>query len=318
MKYRKLGSIGEVSALTLGGGGIGQVWGQTDRAEAVETVKAAVDGGITFLDVAPTYGDGEAERVVGQTFEGKLPTGVRISTKCAVLNPRPNEVASKIDQSLSDSLARLRIDYVDLFLLHNQIIADGDVAKYRGTTQSLFVDIVKPVFQKMVHDGKIGAWGVTGIGVPAQLLQMLKEDPPPDVIQIVANLLDSPGGLKRFNEPAEPRSMMISAQDRGIGVMGIRAVQAGALTDHFDREVAADSPDYLDYERAASFRAFAKENGVSAAFLAHRYSLSIEEVSTVVLGVKNRYELQECLMAEEMGPLGADQISEIDRLVGRD
>ena len=318
MKYRKLGSIGEVSALTLGGGGIGQVWGQTDRAEAVETVKAAVDGGITFLDVAPTYGDGEAERVVGQTFEGKLPTGVRISTKCAVLNPRPNEVASKIDQSLSDSFARLRIDYVDLFLLHNQIISDGDVAKYRGTTQSLFVDIVKPIFQKMVQDGKIGAWGVTGIGVPAQLLQTLKEDPPPDVIQIVANLLDSPGGLKRFNEPAEPRSMMRSAQDRGIGVMGIRAVQAGALTDHFDREVAADSSDYLDYVRAASFRAFAKGNGVSAAFLAHRYSLSIEEVSTVVLGVKNRDELKECFLAEETGPLDADQISEIDRLVGRD
>ena len=63
MKYRKLGSIGEVSALTLGGGGIGQIWGQTDRAEAVETVKAAVDGGITFLDVAPTYGDGEAENL---------------------------------------------------------------------------------------------------------------------------------------------------------------------------------------------------------------------------------------------------------------
>lgn len=317
MKYRKLGPIGDVSTLTLGGGGIGQIWGQTDRVEAVDTVKAAVDGGITFLDVAPTYGDGEAERVIGQAFDGKLPAGVRISTKCAVLNPRPDEVASKVDKSLSDSFARLRIDYVDLFLLHNQIIADGDAAKYRGTTHSLFVDTVRPIFEQMVQDGRIGAWGLTGIGVPTQLLQTLKDDPAPSVIQVVANLLDSPGGLKRFDEPAEPRTIMSLAQDRGIGVMGIRAVQAGALTDHFDREIPVGSPDYLDYERAASFRAFAKENGISSAFLAHRYSLSISEVATVVLGVKNRYELSECLMAEETGPLDSDLIAEVDRLVGR-
>jgi aryl-alcohol dehydrogenase-like predicted oxidoreductase len=317
MKYRTLGSIGEVSALTLGGGGIGQVWGQTDRGEAVETVKAAVDGGITFLDVAPTYGDGEAETVVGQTFNGKLPTDVRISTKCAVLNPRSDEVASRIETSLFDSFARLRIDYVDLFLLHNQIISDDDVQNYRGTTHSLFVDIVRPIFEQMVQDGKIGAWGLTGIGVPAQLLQTINEDPPPAAIQVIANLLDSPGGLRRFNEPAEPRSMMGLAQDRGIGVMGIRAVQAGALTDHFDREIASDSPDYLDYERAASFRTYAQENGATSAFLAHRYSLSIDGVSTVVLGVKNRQELSECLRAEERGPLDPDEIAEVDRLVGR-
>ena len=317
MKYRKLGSIGEVSALTLGGGGIGQIWGQTDRAEAVETVKAAVDGGITFLDVAPTYGDGEAERVIGQAFDGKLPAGVRMSTKCAVLNVQPDEVAPRIDNSLSDSFDRLRVDYVDLFLLHNQIISDGDVARYRGTTHSLFVDTVRPIFEKMVQDGRIGAWGLTGIGVPTQLLQVLEEDPAPSVIQVVANLLDSPGGLKRFDEPAEPRRIMRSAQDRGIGVMGIRAVQAGALTDQFDRDIPIESPDYADYERAASFRAFAKKNGVSSAFLAHRYALSINEVSTVVLGVKNRNELSECLMAEETAPLDPDLIAEVDRLVGR-
>ena len=55
-----------VSALTLGGGGISGAWGGTDRAEAVATVHAALDAGITMLDVAPTYGaDHEAERVAG-------------------------------------------------------------------------------------------------------------------------------------------------------------------------------------------------------------------------------------------------------------
>ncbi|HEY6692950.1 MAG TPA: aldo/keto reductase [Solirubrobacteraceae bacterium] len=43
-----------MSALTLGGGGVGNVWGPVDRAEAVATVRAAVDAGSTMIDVAPT------------------------------------------------------------------------------------------------------------------------------------------------------------------------------------------------------------------------------------------------------------------------
>ena len=45
--------FGEISALTLGGGGLGQVWGETTREEAVATVRLALDNGISHLDVAP-------------------------------------------------------------------------------------------------------------------------------------------------------------------------------------------------------------------------------------------------------------------------
>ena len=61
MELRKFGSLCDVSALTLGGGGIGQVWGPTSREEAIATVREAVDSGITFLDVAPSYDNVEAE-----------------------------------------------------------------------------------------------------------------------------------------------------------------------------------------------------------------------------------------------------------------
>jgi aryl-alcohol dehydrogenase-like predicted oxidoreductase len=50
------------------------------------------------------------------------------------------------------------------------------------------------------------------------------------------------------------------------------------------------------------FRALAREVGESAAALAHRYALSIPGVATVILGVKNRAELRECLVAAERGP----------------
>jgi aryl-alcohol dehydrogenase-like predicted oxidoreductase len=53
METRHLGRAWPVSALTLGGGGIGQLWGSTSREEAVATVREAVDAGITMLDMAP-------------------------------------------------------------------------------------------------------------------------------------------------------------------------------------------------------------------------------------------------------------------------
>jgi len=62
MQTRNFGRLGTVSALTLGGGGIGGVFGTTQHTEAVETVRMAIDSGITMIDVAPSYGtDHEAE-----------------------------------------------------------------------------------------------------------------------------------------------------------------------------------------------------------------------------------------------------------------
>ena len=101
METRNLGPLGPVSALTLGGGGLGQVWGTTSRDEAVATVRRAVDAGITLLDVAPMYGRGEAEAVVGAAFAGRLPDGVRVGTKVMLGDPGAGEVAARIEKSLT-------------------------------------------------------------------------------------------------------------------------------------------------------------------------------------------------------------------------
>jgi aryl-alcohol dehydrogenase-like predicted oxidoreductase len=55
MRMRTLGRLWPVSTLTLGGGGIGNVWGPTSRDEAVSTVREAVERGITLLDVAALW-----------------------------------------------------------------------------------------------------------------------------------------------------------------------------------------------------------------------------------------------------------------------
>jgi aryl-alcohol dehydrogenase-like predicted oxidoreductase len=66
MRQNSFGKLWPVSALTLGGGGIGMVWGETTFDECVATVRAAIAAGINLIDLAPSYGDGKAEQVVGE------------------------------------------------------------------------------------------------------------------------------------------------------------------------------------------------------------------------------------------------------------
>jgi aryl-alcohol dehydrogenase-like predicted oxidoreductase len=307
-----------VSALTLGGGGIGQVWGPTDRQEAVATVEAAVAAGITLLDVAPGYGTREApreaERVIGATFGGNLPAGVRVVTKVGVADSTPAEIRQTVRSSLEESLRLMQLDRVDLFL-HHSYLRPARLAEARNTLSlALYREVLRPELEALRAEGLIGAWGLTATGHPEAVASAIADEPPPQVVQVVTNLLDSPGGLWSFGAEERPdnagtRSRAAAA---GVGVMAIRAVQAGALTDGLDRELPADHPDRLDFEHAAGFRALAAQRGESAAFLAHRYALSVEHVDTVVLGVKNRRELAECVAAEAAGVLSTEKVREVE------
>jgi aryl-alcohol dehydrogenase-like predicted oxidoreductase len=189
-------------------------------------------------------------------------------------------------------------------------------AASRMTLYDTFVAEVRPAFEKLAGEGLIGAWGLTGIGHPDTIVRLLGERPAPAAVQCIANLLDSPGALKFFDGPAKPRAVMAAARTNGVGVLGIRAVQAGALTSALDRTLPANHPEMRDYARAAGFRRLAAELGMTPALLAHRYALSLP-VDTVVLGVKNRSELAECVAAAEAGPLPADLMARVDRSVDR-
>ena len=63
MEQREFKPFGTVSALSLGGGGIGNVWGETTRLESISAVNLAIESGVNHLDIAPMYGKGEAEKV---------------------------------------------------------------------------------------------------------------------------------------------------------------------------------------------------------------------------------------------------------------
>ncbi|MDR3530248.1 MAG: aldo/keto reductase [Rhodopila sp.] len=321
MNLHKFGSLFPVSTLTLGGGGLGMLWGQTTFEECVATVHAAVAAGINLLDLAPRYGDGKAERVVGEAFGGRLPEGVYLTSKCNLGNPPPDRVYRVLRQSIETSLRLLQRDRLDIFFLHSNLVPDGhpmwnapDVS--RLTPLPLFRSHVRPAFEKLKAEGLIGAWGLTGIGHPDAIIEVLAEDPKPGAVQCIANLLDSPGGLKFYEGPSKPREIMAAARANGVGVMGIRAVQAGALTAAIDRDLPADHPEMRDYALAAGFRALCAEIGEDPAIVAHRYALGLP-IDTLVLGVKNRAELAGCVAAATAGPLPADLVARIDASVMR-
>ena len=320
MQQRHFGRLRPVSTLTLGGGGLGMLWGPTTFDECVATVHAAVAAGITLLDLAPRYGDGKAEEVVGEAFGGTLPAGVRVTSKCNLGNPPPREIEAILRRSIEGSLRRLRLSKLDLFFLHSNVVPDeaytagwGD-AGARMTPYPVFVAQVRPVFETLVAEGLIGAWGLTGIGHPDTIIRLLGERPAPAAVQCIANLLDSPGALQFFHGRAKPRTIMAAAHANRVGVMGIRAVQAGALTAAIDRPLPDDHPEVRDYARAVGFRLLCAELGENPAVLAHRYALSLD-VDTLVLGVKNRAELAECVAAAEAGPLPAATMARIDASV---
>ncbi len=322
MRQHQFGRLWPVSALTLGGGGLGMLWGETTFEECVATVHAAIEAGINLFDLAPRYGDGKAEEVVGAAFGGKLPAGVRVTSKCSLGEPLPAEIEPLLRRSIEGSLARLRLSRLDLFFLHSNVVPDSDHrsrwpdAAARMTLYATFVAHVRPVFERLVAEGLIGAWGLTGIGHPDTIIRLIGETPAPAAVQCIANLLNSPGGLKFFDGPAKPRAVIAAGRANGVGIMGIRAVQAGALTSAIDRPLPVDHPEMRDYARAEGFRRLAAELGASPAALAHRYALALG-VDTLVLGVKNRAELAECVAAAEAGLLPADLIARVDQSVDR-
>ncbi len=170
MDERIFKPYGSVSALTLGGGGLGQVWGETTREEAIATVNLAIEKGINQLDVAPMYGNGEAEQVVGEVFKGRELDGVKITTKCRLGTLPDNEVYDHLNSSLIRSLGNLNMDRVDLFLLHTQLREDdfqllilNDHREKVTTSLSCYFNAAIPAFEKLKAEGKIGNWGIGGL-----------------------------------------------------------------------------------------------------------------------------------------------------------
>ncbi|HZV66964.1 MAG TPA: aldo/keto reductase, partial [Telluria sp.] len=111
-----------VSRIGLGTWAIGGwMWGGSDEARSIDTIRGAVESGINLIDTAPVYGFGHSEEIVGKALVG-IRDQVVIATKVALEWPnekvRRNASAARIRKEIEDSLRRLRTDRIDLYQVH--------------------------------------------------------------------------------------------------------------------------------------------------------------------------------------------------------
>jgi aryl-alcohol dehydrogenase-like predicted oxidoreductase len=101
----------------------GWMWGGTDEAQSIATIRSAIERGVTLIDTAPVYGFGRSEEIVGKALaENSLRDKVTIATKVGLAwkdgaiyrDSRP----ARIRQEIEDSLRRLRTDAIDLYQVH--------------------------------------------------------------------------------------------------------------------------------------------------------------------------------------------------------
>src|SRR6266496_3763225 len=121
MQMRTLGGTGiKVTPYCLGAMMFG-AWGNTDHADSVRIIHAALDGGINFIDTADVYSAGESEQIVGQALQGRRDQVVLATKVHASMGSDPNMAGNSrrwIAREVEASLRRLRTDYIDLYQIH--------------------------------------------------------------------------------------------------------------------------------------------------------------------------------------------------------
>ena len=161
MKTRALGKGGlQVSAVGLGCMGFTQSYPPyPDRKDAIETIRKAVDLGVTFFDTAEVYSYGKNEDIVGEALQ-PVRNKVIIATKFGYdlsetpdlnTSARPVSLSSRpetIRKAVEGSLRRLRTDHIDLYYQHR---VDPNVP----------IETVAETVGELIKEGKVLYWGLS-------------------------------------------------------------------------------------------------------------------------------------------------------------
>ena len=170
-----------VSRVAIGTWAIGGwMWGGTDEAQSIATIRAALDHGINLIDTAPVYGFGHSEEIVGKAIaEAGLRPKVVIATKAGLAwkdgSVFRDASRARILQEIEDSLRRLRTDYIDIYQVH---CPDPAVA----------VEETAEAMLTLLRQGKIRAIGVSNFSV-AQMARF-RQVAPLHVLQPPYNLFE--------------------------------------------------------------------------------------------------------------------------------
>jgi voltage-dependent potassium channel beta subunit len=314
MKYRRLGKAGiKVSEVSLG------AWltfgGSVDEEATRKCIKAAVDHGVNFIDLADAYARGDAERVVGKVIKdlGLRRQDLVISSKAYW--PMSDNINDRglsrkhLMESVEGSLRRLDIDYLDLYFCH----------RYDPETP---IEEVVRAMDDLVHQGKILYWG-TSVWRAAQIeaavgIARTYNTYLPQVEQPRYNMFD------RHIEP----EILPTVDKYGIGVVVFSPLAQGLLTGKYNDGIPEDSRAAAreglkreltdeNISKVQRLTDLAHDLGITMAQLALAWILRRPEISATITGATKVKHIQDNVAASDV-ELTADVLEKIEQILDND
>ncbi len=316
MQTRKLGQTGlklatiGLGTWAIGGGGWKYSWGPQDDRESIYTIRHALEVGINWIDTAPVYGLGHAEKVVGKAIK-ELRDKPIIATKCGLVWNKDGSVSGclkkeSIRSEVEASLRRLSIDVIDLYQIHWPI-PDENIEE----AWSAIADLIK--------EGKARYAGVSNFSVG----QLRRIQP----IHPVASLQPPYSVLERGIE----EELLDYCSANNIGVIVYSPMQKGLLTGKFTRERVQNLPEddhrrkdlhFQEPELSANLklveglRSIAEKSGRTVPQLAIAWCLRHPEVNAAIVGARRPSQIEETVIAGEE-VLSKEDIAAIEMLLDK-
>jgi aryl-alcohol dehydrogenase-like predicted oxidoreductase len=309
MEHRVLGRTGrQVGVVGLGAWQLGADWGQVTEAEAVATLEAAVDAGVTFIDTADVYGDGRSEQIVGRFAKDR--PGLTVATKMGRrLEQVPaNYVMSNFRAWNERSRRNLGVDTIDLVQLHCP------------PTPVYSSDEVFDALDTLVSEKKIAAYGVSVETCEEALTAIAR--PGVASVQIILNAFR----LKPLEQ------VLPAARAAGVGIVARVPLASGLLSGRYDEHTTFGADDHRSYNRhgeafdvgetfsgvdfATGLEAVRRltplvPEGATMAQFALRWILDQEGVSVVIPGARNPTQATANASAAALPPLCAESLDAV-------
>lgn len=180
MKYKELGNTGlKISEIGYGASSLGGVFHSFDEGRGIDSVFAAIDAGINFIDVSPYYGHYKAETVLGKALKQIPRDKYYLSTKVGRYGEDGKNTwdysAERVTRSVYESMERLNIDFIDIINVHDVEFAD----------LNQIVDETLPALVTLKEKGVVGHVGITDLQL--ENLKWVIEHTPKGTVESVLN-----------------------------------------------------------------------------------------------------------------------------------
>jgi aryl-alcohol dehydrogenase-like predicted oxidoreductase len=217
----------DVGVIGLGAWQLGADWGSVSEQDALDTLAAAADAGVTFFDTADVYGDGRSEQVIGTFLAGRPGHGITVATKMGRRVPQePSAYTLDAFRAWTDrSRSNLRVDTLDLVQLHCP------------PTPVYGIDAVFDALDTLVQEKRTAAYGVSVETVDEALAAIAR--PGVASVQIILNALR----LKPLER------VLPAASAAGVGIIARVPLASGLLSGKYDEHTTFADDDHRTYNR---------------------------------------------------------------------